>query len=155
MRRSVRAAACLLLVCLLLAVQPALAAEVSPLPSDPTLTPDGQTVAFSWRGDLWTVPVAGGEAVRLTAHPDRDTQPRYSPDGKSLAWISNRDGSSQAYLMPAQGGPPRQLTFHTEGCSLEDWYPDGQAILVSARRDHHWRDAERFCRVRIDSRAAE
>ena len=56
-----------------------------------SLTPDGDTLVFSWRGDLWRVSAGGGDASRITFHPASDTQPRISPDGRTVAFVSNRD----------------------------------------------------------------
>ena len=131
------------------------AREAIRLASDPALSPDGSTLAFVWRGDIWTVPVTGGVARQLTQHPARDSQPCFSPDGREIAFISNRDGSRQVYVMPAQGGTPEQLTFHTSGYSLEEWSPDGQSLLVNGSRDHFWRGANRFFSIRRHERMAE
>ena len=125
------------------------------LTSSPALSPDGAKLAFAWRGDVWTVSSRGGRARRLTVHPARDSDPKFSPDGKTIAFVSDRAGSRQVYLVGVSGGEPRPLTFHTEGCSLEDWYPDGSAVLIRAERDHYWRHAERFFRIDATRRAAE
>lgn len=132
-----------------------LAKEPIRLANNPALSPDGQMLAFDWNGDLWTVPITGGTARQLTFHPGKDRQPKFSPDGKQLAFVSEREGSPQVYVMPAMGGAPRQVTFHTAGYTLEDWFPDGQALLVSSQRDHFWRHAERFFKVSIHERKAE
>ncbi len=145
----------LTLVAFLLLAGAAAAKEPIRLPNNPSVSPDGATVAFDWNGDLWTVPTAGGAARQLTSHQGRDAQPKFSPDGKEIAFVSDRDGSLQVYVMPAQGGTPRQLTFHTAGYSLQDWTPDGQALLVSGQRDHYWRHAERFFRIERNGRKAE
>jgi len=121
---------------------------------DPALSPDGRTLYFSWRGDLWTAPTAGGAARRLTAHPARDVMPRVSPDGREIAFVSDRTGSMQVFTMPAAGGAPRPVTSHTEGYRLIEWAPDGNGFLVSATRDHWWRRAERlFLQPRDGARA--
>jgi tricorn protease len=131
------------------------AAETLRLANHPALSPDGSTLAFDWDGDIWTVPTAGGIARRLTQHPARDREPFFSPDGKQIAFISERSGSPQVYVMPNIGGTPRQLTWHTAGYSLSGWCPDGGRLLVNAGRDHFWRHAERFFTIPIDSRLAE
>jgi tricorn protease len=130
-------------------------AEVIRLASNPALSPDGKTLAFDWDGDIWTVPAAGGVARRLTQHPARDREPRFSPDGKQLAFISERSGSPQVHVMPASGGIPRPLTAHTAGYSLQEWCPDGKHLLVNATRDHFWRHAERFLTLNSETRQAE
>jgi tricorn protease len=141
----------------LLITAPVLGATPDPirLGTNPALSPDGATLAFAWVGEIWTVPVAGGIARPLTRHPGREREPSFSPDGTQIAFVSDRTGSDQVFVMPAAGGSPRQVTHHTAGYTLEGWFPDGQALLVSAIRDHHWRDARRFFRVALDHRGAD
>jgi tricorn protease len=131
------------------------AAEAIRLANHPALSPDGKTLAFDWDGDIWSVATFGGTARRLTNHPGPDREPRFSPDGKQLAFISERSGSPQLYIMPAEGGAPRQVTYHTAGCSLQDWCPDGRSLLVNASRDHFWRHPERFFTISAETRQAE
>lgn len=130
-------------------------AEEILLPSQPALSPDGQRIAFACEGDLWTVPVAGGQATRLTVHPADESQPRFSPDGTQIAFVSNRTGSNQVFVMPVTGGEPRQVTHHSAGYTLEGWSPDGRALLVSGIRDHYWRDGNRFFLVNLEQRTAD
>ena len=145
----------LLAAALMLAAQPGRGAEVIRLANHPALSPDGQTLVFDWDGDIWSVPTAGGVARRLSNHPARDREPRFSPDGKQLAFISERSGSPQVHVMPAGGGTPRQITYHTAGCSMQEWCPDGRHLLINAARDHFWRHPERFFTVNVASRQAE
>lgn len=125
------------------------------LANEPALSPDGKTLAFAHRGDLWIVPTKGGGAERITFNSAQDSDPHFSPDGKTIAFISNRTGSSQVFVVPAAGGAPKQVTHHTAGFNIEDWYPDGTALLVSGQRDHHWRSAQRCFRIPVEGRAAE
>ncbi len=145
----------LLAAALMLAAEPGRAADVIRLANHPALSPDGKTLVFDWDGDIWSVATAGGTARRLTNHPARDRQPRFPPDGKQIAFISERSGSPQVHVMPAAGGTPRQLTFHTTGCTLQDWCPDGRHMLINAVRDHFWRHAERFFTINVEMRQAE
>jgi tricorn protease len=135
----------------------ALARTPIQLPQDPALSPDGKTLVFSWRGDLWSVPSTGGVARALTQHPGRDTSPVFSPDGQRLAFLSDRQAGPQVHLMPAGGGTPVQLTAHSEGYALDGWYPDGSALLVNAERDysHYVRAGVRFFRIPVAGPAAE
>ena len=94
-----------------------------------SLSPDGKTLAFEWRDDLWSVPSTGGVAERLTAHPARDSFPNFSPDGKSIYFCSSRAGFMQLFSMPFSGGPATQHSFHSEGASLEDIAPDSSRAM--------------------------
>jgi len=127
------------------------------LAQQPALSPDGKTLAFSWRGDLWSVPSEGGTAKKLTQHPGRDTAPAFSPDGQKLAFLSDRQAGPQVFLMPATGGEPVQVTAHSEGYSLEGWYPDGSALLVGGERDfsYYARAGQRFFRLEVGAKASE
>jgi len=125
------------------------------LASDPALSPDGETLIFSWRDDIWSAPSGGGRAVQLTRHPARDGEPAFSPDGREIAFVSDRFGSRQVCVMPAAGGVPERLTFHTEGYALLEWFPDGKSLLVSGRRDHFWRDSGRFFSIAREGGGAE
>ena len=72
---------------------------------------NGSEIAFSYAGDLWTVPVQGGEAKRLTSHIGFETFAKYSPDGKSIAFTAEYDGNREVYLIPSRGGEPERLTY--------------------------------------------
>ena len=118
-----------------------------------SLSPDGATLYFGWRGDVWSAATTGGAAQRLTAHAATERLPRVSPDGKTLAFVSNRTGANQVYVMPATGGAPEQVTFHSEGSVVTDWFPDGKALLIKGNRDHFWRRAGRYFLKRLDGSA--
>ncbi|MEM9703239.1 MAG: hypothetical protein AAF907_12420, partial [Planctomycetota bacterium] len=130
--------------------EPVVAANEAILFADePAVSPDGKQVAFAWRGDVWTVPIAGGTAKRLTMHPADDSRPHWSPDGTTIAFDSNRAGSRQLFLLPATGGPARRVSGHSEGYTLQGWRPDGEALLAVGSRDHFWRNSNRFIEVTI------
>lgn len=128
------------------------------LAHEPALSPDGKTVAFDWQGDIWTVPTTGGRATRLTTHEALDSGAAFSPDGKQIAFNSDREGAKMLYVMPANGGEPRQITFHTDGCDLREWTPDGKGLLVGLARDFSWMRESRAARLAVidaDERKAE
>lgn len=77
------------------------------------ISPDGKTIAFTYKGDVYTVPTTGGRAFRLTTNPAYDSQPIWSPDGTKIAFASDREGSQDIYIMDARGGVPRRLTTHS------------------------------------------
>ena len=77
------------------------------------ISPDGTQIAFSYKGDIFKVPVSGGRAIQLTTHAAHDSWPVWSPDSKSIAFASNRESSFNVYLMSAEGGAPKRLTTHS------------------------------------------
>lgn len=133
MRRFLISVALTLLFCL-----PSFAREPIRLANHPALSPDGKTLAFDWNGDIWSVSIDGGVARPLTANPAKDYSPKFSPDGKEIAFISEREGTPQLFVMPATGGTPQQMTFHTAGYNLYEWTPDGKGWLVGTQRDNGW-----------------
>jgi tricorn protease len=91
-------------------------------------------IVFSYAGDLWTVPRAGGHAHRLTAHPGEEIFPKFSPDGKSIAFTGDYDGNTDVFVMPAVGGEPRRLTYHPAADLVTGWTPDGKKVLFRSNR---------------------
>ncbi|QDV27406.1 S41 family peptidase [Aureliella helgolandensis] len=125
------------------------------LANHPALAPDGSLLAFSWRGEIWTSQLDGTQLTRLTNNEAVDDQPLFSPDGKSLAFVSNRTGTSQLFVMATDGSSLRQVSYHSEGYSLEDWFPDGKSLLATGSRDHFHRDANRLLQVDLTQRRAD
>ncbi|MEL7003260.1 MAG: S41 family peptidase [Bacteroidota bacterium] len=99
----------------------------------PSISPDGSTVAFSYQGDIWKIPVNGGEPRRLTIHEAHEINPIWSPDGQSIAFTSNRWGNLDIYTTSKEGGTPFRLTYHSTNDVLSDW-SDGNNILFSSSR---------------------
>ena len=79
----------------------------------PAISPDGKTIAFSYKGELFTVPATGGTAFQLTSNQAYDSNPVWSPDGKQIVFLSNREGSDDIYITSATGGVPTRLTTHS------------------------------------------
>jgi tricorn protease len=103
-------------------------------------------IAFMYGGDLWLGSSAGGTARRITSHPGRELFPKFSPDGKWLAFTGQYDGNFNVYVMPSDGGQPKQLTFYQGSAQpLSDrmgvlnqvigWTPDSKSIVFLSRRD--------------------
>lgn len=91
----------------------------------------GDTVVFVAEGDLWSVPVSGGSARRLTTHPAQEDQPAISPDGSQLAFVAAYEGSSEVYVMPMAGGIPRQISFDSGRVSLQGYAPSGELVYAT------------------------
>ncbi|HPF70385.1 MAG TPA: PDZ domain-containing protein [Candidatus Krumholzibacteria bacterium] len=105
----------------------------------------GDTIVFVYAGDLWTVPVGGGEAKRLTSTVGYLSQPKFSPDGSTIAFTGNYDGNEDVYVIPATGGEPVRLTWHPGYDRVIDWEPDGRSVrFQSARESHTGRDLQLY-----------
>ncbi len=96
------------------------------------VSPDGKTIIFDLLGDLYTLPIEGGEAKRITSGMPFDSQPRFSPDGKTIAFLSDRDGSENLWIANADGSNPKQLSKDKQSeLTSPAWTPDGQYVIVS------------------------
>lgn len=91
-------------------------------------------VAFTYLGDIWTADESGQNVQRLTVNKARDAYPRFSPDGKWIAFTSDRNGNGDVYIMPAGGGTAKQLTHHSAEDTVLGWTPDGTGVLFSSQR---------------------
>ncbi len=96
------------------------------------VSPDGRTLVFDLSGDLYTLPIGGGTATRITHGMGFDSQPRFSPDGKTLVFVSDRDGAENLWLADSDGSNPRALTHDKRNMFVSPaWTPDGEAIVVT------------------------
>lgn len=117
----------------LAALMPLAAGAVTPLwMRDVKISPDGSTVAFCYKGDIYTIPVAGGQATRLTATDDYESKPVWSPDSRLIAYASDRNGNFDVYVVDARGGAPKRLTVNSAAETPEAFTPDGKSVLFSA-----------------------
>jgi tricorn protease len=110
---------------------------------------DGKMV-FSYRGDLWTVKDDGTQPQRLTAHRASSIHPRFSPDGKWIAFSSARYGNHDVFVIPAEGGEARRLTYHSAPDTVVCWSPDSQRIIFSSARGRVYPGIPSLYQVRVD-----
>ena len=99
---------------------------------DVMISPDGTKIAFCYKGDIWTVPVTGGRAQRLTAQESYEANPVWSPDGSGIAFASDRYGRYDIFVMSSEGGSATRLTFNSAAEIPSAFTPDGSKVLFSA-----------------------
>ena len=87
-------------------------------------------IVFTAEGDLWRVGIRGGVAQRLTSHPGMESQAAISPDGQTLAFSAEYEGSIEVYTMPLEGGLPTRRTYEGEKAFVTGWTPDGKVLMV-------------------------
>ncbi len=100
----------------------------------PSISPDGQFIAFSYKGNLYKVAAAGGQAMPITLHPAHDYYPVWSKDGRSIAFASNRFGNFDVFVTSSNGGAPRRLTYHSANDYPYSFSPDGNQVVFSSAR---------------------
>ncbi len=100
----------------------------------PTISPDGATIAFTYKGDLYRVPSTGGNAQQLTFHEAHDFMPQWSKDGKQLAFASDRYGNFDVFVMDANGGPAKRLTYHSTNEVPFSFSADNKSVIFGGVR---------------------
>ena len=95
------------------------------------ISPDGSTIAFAYKGDIFTVPVTGGQARQITSNSAFDSRPLWSPDGSRIAFVSYRQGGADVYIVSKEGGEPTRLTTHS-AAEFPVAFKDDSTILYSA-----------------------
>lgn len=98
------------------------------------ISPDGKTIAFTYKGDLYRVPSSGGAATALTVHEAHDFMPVWSHDGKSIAFASDRYGNFDLFIIPAEGGEARRLTYHSAQEYPYEFSTDDKSVLFGSSR---------------------
>ena len=109
----------------------ALAGETPSWLRNSKISPDGSTIAFTYKGDIFTVPSGGGEARQITSLGHYDTSPIWSPDGKSIVFSSNREGSFDLYIVSKNGGTPKRLTTHAPAEYPETFINDKEILYTA------------------------
>lgn len=92
-------------------------------------------ITFTYANDIWIMPKEGGQAVKLSSPPGVEAFPKFSPDGRSLAFTGNYDGNRDVYVLPVTGGVPQRLTQHGYTDMVVDWTPDGKRIVFASSRE--------------------
>ena len=97
------------------------------------ISPQGDQIAFCYKGDVYVVPAGGGRALQLTTSPSYETQPIWSPDGKTIAFATDRNGNFDIYTISAEGGVPQRVTTNSASETPLAFSPDGKEIYYSAQ----------------------
>ena len=105
----------------------------NPLILQPEISPNGDDIAFSYQGDIWTVGSAGGRADRLTIHEGYESRPAWSSDSSTLAFSSDRFGNDDVYIMPKEGGVPKRLSYHSADDRVTSFSADNHVLFNSRR----------------------
>lgn len=101
-------------------------------------------ITFVYGGDIWIMPREGGLAVPLTNSPGEESWPRFSPNGKEIAFSASYNGNVDVFVMPVTGGLPQRVTWHSGADRLLDWHPDGERLLFASRRELGQRSSNQF-----------
>lgn len=101
-------------------------------------------ITFVYGGDIWVMPKTGGTAIQVTHSPGEESWPRFSPDGKSIAYTASYNGNEDVYVMPTLGGIPTRITYQSHTDRMVDWHPDGEHILFASGRESGRRQLRQF-----------
>ena len=92
-------------------------------------------IVFVYANDVWIMPKEGGMAVKLSSPPGAEIMPKFSPDGKQVAFGAIYDGNRDVYVLPVEGGVPKRLTSHGYSDRVVDWTNDGKSVLFASGRE--------------------
>ena len=120
-------------LCLILAWNMSAQAQGTRLLRQPTIS--DTHIAFTYGGDIWISSLEDTLALRITSTPAIEQDPHLSPDGRWIAFTSNRSGSEAVYIVPIEGGTPTRLTWHPSSAQVRGWTPDGKRVLYATSRN--------------------
>ena len=140
----------LALLLFLLGVLPVTAQEPIRFARTPDISPSGKMVTFSYLGDIWSVEAIGGVARPVTMHEAHELFPCYSPDGRWIAFSSNRHGQYDVFVTASYGGKPRRLTFDSAPDMVVGWSPDGKSVLFNSTRNPGFPPSPELYSVPVD-----
>ncbi|PRY90487.1 tricorn protease [Mongoliibacter ruber] len=115
---------------------------------EPTIS--DQYIVFVHANDLWRVEKEGGQAIRLTSNEGQEQLPRFSPDGKHVAFTAQYDGNTDVYIIPTEGGEPKRLTWHPGADLVTGWTPDSKHILFTSARENVPTKESKFYKISIE-----
>lgn len=124
---------CLVLILFFFLIESIVIAQGTRLLRQPSL--QGNHIAFSYGGDIWITELNSQKIIRLTSTPAVESNPHISPDGKWVAFSSNRSGNYAVYIVSVQGGTPKRLTWHPSAALTRGWSADGKQILFASSRE--------------------
>ncbi len=101
-------------------------------------------ITFVYGGDIWVMPKAGGTAIQVTNSPGEESWPRFSPNGKEIAYTANYNGNQDVYVMPVTGGVPTRVTYNSLADRMVEWHPNGEKLLFASRRELGQRSGNQF-----------
>ncbi|MCP4726467.1 MAG: Tricorn protease like protein, partial [bacterium] len=101
-------------------------------------------ITFVYGGDIWVMPKTGGTAIQVTHSPGEESWPRFSPDGKFIAYTASYNGNQDVYVMPNMGGMPTRITYQSHRDRMVDWHPDGKRILFASGRESGRQSVSQF-----------
>ena len=114
-----------------------------------------KNIAFVYAGDIWIAPKEGGTALRLSSPRGEESWPRFSPNGREVAFTGNYEGNEDIYVMPISGGEPRRVTYHGGGDRLISWWPDGKSLMFASRRESFSERVGQFFKINAQGGKAE
>lgn len=112
-------------------------------------------IAFVYAGDIWVAPKEGGTAIRLSSPRGEESWPRFSPDGREIAFTGNYEGNEDIYVMPVSGGEPRRVTHHGGSDRVVGWWPDGKSLVFASRREAFTERVGQFFKINAQGGPAD